>query len=118
MASLIVAATLLATAACSIPGASIMDDRPPTRLAATVLSVDTADQSLRVFDAGSSYTVRLTPDTILRQGREEIDLAELERGDRIVVVSTVPGPGLQAKLITVAGPALRAPEAIRRKEEP
>jgi hypothetical protein len=72
------------------------------RLAGHVLKVDVESSSLTIIDAGKKYTLWMTPETVIRQGPDDRALADLKRGDRIVI-TLVDGTPDQAEKIAIAG---------------
>ena len=77
---------------------------PGSRLAGEVREISIGEGRLTLADAGRLRVVTVTPETIVRRGRVDSSLAELSRGDRILV-SVAAEPPHAARLIAIAGPA-------------
>lgn len=77
---------------------------PGRRLAGDVREISVGDGRLTLADAGRLRIVTVTPQTIIRRGRADSSLAELRRGDR-VLVSIAAEPPHAARLIAIAEPA-------------
>ena len=75
------------------------------RLAGSILSIDVEAWSLKLTDKGFRHEVRLAPEVTIRSGRTERRLADLQRGDRIVIVSR--DSESRATWIAVSGPPLK-----------
>jgi len=73
------------------------------RVAGRILSVDAPEGDLVLDDAGHRHRVRLGPATSVRERGTDRTVADLRKGDR-VVVSTEGEPPV-ARRIEVAGPA-------------
>jgi hypothetical protein len=103
------AAVLLMLAACTLQTPGMTEKSRPPRLAGVVLTVATATRTLEIIDAGHHHTIQVRHDATIRRGRDNIGLGQLSRGDRIVIVATVPGTENEATWIAVSGSALRLP---------
>jgi hypothetical protein len=71
-------------------------------LAGNVVAVDTQKHELTIIDAGKRRAVPLLPDTVVRQGSDTKSIADLHRGDRIIVTLDDDGG---ARIVSIAGPA-------------
>jgi hypothetical protein len=84
--------------------------RMPTaegRLAGSILSVNVRGKSLQLTDKGVPHEVFVSPEVTIRSGQTPRSLAELRRGDRIVIVSR--DEEQRATWIAVSGPPLKRP---------
>ena len=80
---------------------------PQVRLVGSVLAVDLSGRSIEMTDKGMRHTVHIASDATIQSGRTPRDLAELRRGDRIVIVSR--DSAGRATWIAVSGPPLKRP---------
>lgn len=79
------------------------------RLAGNVWTVEPETCTVTIIDAGRKITFVCDAETIIRRGSTERTLADLHRGDRIVVTLAEETPdALRARLIAIAGPAAGA----------
>lgn len=88
------------------------------RLAGVVLSVAPLGRTLEILDAGRHHTIHVQGDATIRRGRANIKLGQLSRGDRIVIVATVPGTATEATWIAVSGAALRLSDPAESVKKP
>jgi hypothetical protein len=85
-----------------------LEDRPAVDVAdtATVDFVDDEGDQLRVQTAQGPLVYAITDRTRIQRGREEIDLDELERGERVAVSADETSPGrFTARSIVVVSEA-------------
>ena len=79
--------------------------RASARLAGNVWTVDADGSTVTIIDAGRKITFFFDSDTIVRHGSTDRAIADLRRGDRIVVTLADETPdALRARLIAIAGP--------------
>ena len=94
-------ASLVLVAACvpvATAGAS-------ARVAGNVWIVDDDASTVTIIDAGRRITFSYGDDTIIRRGSTDRTVADLRRGDRVVVTLAEETPdALRARLIAIAGP--------------
>jgi hypothetical protein len=75
------------------------------RIAGNVWLVDDEAGTVTIIDAGRRITFSYGDDTIIRRGSTDRSVADLRRGDRIVVTLAEETPdALRARLIAIAGP--------------
>lgn len=77
------------------------------RLAGSILSVDLKNRSLELTDKGRRHQVAVAVAATIQSGTTALVLADLRRGDRIVVVAR--DAQSKATWIAVSGPALKRP---------
>lgn len=76
------------------------------RVAGNVWTVDPDASSLTIVDAGRMITVYCDADTVIRHGSNDRTLADLHRGDRVVITLADETPdALIARLVAIAGAA-------------
>lgn len=109
------AALLLALAVAFVRPAA--DAAASARVAGNVWTVDLDAARLTIIDAGRKITVSCDADTVIRYGSSDRTLADLQRGDRVVVTLAEETPdALVARLIAIAGPP--APPRVRPSPTP
>jgi hypothetical protein len=96
---------------CARSAAVPIPAEPASRLAGDVREISLEEGRIVIADVGRLRVVAVTADTIIRRGRAESSLAELRRGDR-VVVSMAAEPPPTARLIAIAGSAPGAPRPL------
>jgi hypothetical protein len=97
----LLAVLLSAAIACPPPHAAAS-----ARVAGNVWTVDPDASSLTIVDAGRMITVYCDADTVIRHGSTDRTLADLHRGDRVVVTLAEETPdALIARLVAIAGAA-------------
>src|SRR5262245_37533314 len=74
------------------------------RLAGSILSVDPEHRELVILDAGKRHMILFSEDTVVREGSHDRPVAELKRGEH-VVVTLDEADASRAAIIAVAGPA-------------
>jgi hypothetical protein len=90
--------------------------RASTRIAGNIWIVDQDGGLVTIIDAGRRVTFSYGADTIIRRGSTDRTIADLRRGDRVVVTLAEETPdALRARLIAIAGPPLggRGLDALR-----
>lgn len=77
------------------------------RITGNVWRVDQETSLVTIIDAGKRITFSYGPDTVIRRGSTDRTIADLRRGDRVVVTLAEETPdALRARLIAIAGPPL------------
>ena len=83
------------------------------RIAGNVWIVDQEGSSVTIIDAGRRITFSYDPDTVIRRGSTDRTVADLRRGDRVVVTLAEETPDtLRARLIAIAGPPAAAKRSL------
>lgn len=100
-------AIVLTGTACATASTEPMSRGEQGRLAGSIVLVDQVGNSLEIVDKGFRYEVEVAPGATIQSGRTPQTLANLKRGDRIVVVSR--DEQKRATWIAVSGPPLKRP---------
>lgn len=90
-------------AAIAVLGLVSLVDAESTRVAGNVFKVDPEKHEVTIVDAGRRHVLAYSDATVIRAGREDRTIADLKRGDRVVVTLATDDPGRAAR-IAVAGP--------------
>jgi hypothetical protein len=85
------------------------------RIAGNVLNVNTEKRQLTINDAGQKRTIDLAEDAVIRHGSTDRTLADLHRGDR-VVVTLDDSPAPRGKIVSIAGPKVAEANPAHRPE--
>lgn len=93
--------------ACSTTRPDPMGASTASRLAGSIVLVDQTSRVLEIVDKGFRYEIKVAPGATIQSGRTSRLLANLKRGDRIVVVSR--DEQQRATWIAVSGPPLKRP---------
>ncbi|MBM4243642.1 MAG: hypothetical protein FJ148_07495 [Deltaproteobacteria bacterium] len=105
-------ALVLAAGAALLP---CLESAAAERLAGNVWTVEPEASTVTIVDAGRKIAFVYDAETIIRRGSTDWPIADLKRGDRIVVTLAEETPdALRARLIAIAGPpaAARFPLAM------
>ena len=96
-------AALIVVAACASPRPDAPLATGVARISGKMIAVHPASSRLELSDAGRRFSVRYTPETLVKSGTVELAVADLRPGDRLVV-SLSGDDSARARLISLAGP--------------
>lgn len=81
------------------------------RLAGNVLAIDVDASSITLLDAGHRHLIEIIPEATIRTSGKTCTLADLKRGDRIIV-TLVEGEPNRAARVVIAGPGKVGPGTL------
>lgn len=100
----------MATGLCGLLAAGCSAGRPEApavqgegRVSGQIVSIHPASSRIEVADAGRRFSIFYSDETLIKSGAVELGIADIQRGDRIVVSLDDAGEA-HARIITLAAP--------------